>query len=197
MKNNMRNLFEGRGAYNAVRFMARDMAKNIFVDEIIYREGDIYSKLTEDHEALPPNIRGGIVTFSTVMNSTILSKNILINKFKQAIESIKNKIFANRKIDKIADKFNLQGWTVTKGLHGRYKDRKTGQFFDESSISVELVGIDEKTLLEFAEELCKEFNQQSVLVKSYETGDVWFVEQPSEESEKSPLIEKWASMVNN
>lgn len=83
---------------------------------------------------------------------------------------------AGSKIDFLASKFNHTEWTVTKALHSHYKDLRTGLFFDENSISVEIVGIDNDALIEFAKEMSHEFQQQSVLVKSYSTQDIWFVE---------------------
>jgi hypothetical protein len=72
--------------------------------------------------------------------------------------------------------FKLQGWTVTKGLHGKYLDRKTGVVFDEKSLSVELIGITTDVLLDVAEKLCDDFKQQGVLVKSYENDGIWFID---------------------
>ena len=107
-----------------------------------------------------------------------MSKNKLVNWIKQKFNTVKNRITADSKINKVAADSDLAGWTVTKGLHGRYRDRNTGELFDENSISIELIGITNDVLLDFSEKLCKEFNQQSVLVKSYNSNDIWFVENP-------------------
>lgn len=111
------------------------------------------------------------------MNSTKMSENKYISFFKQKLVTLVNRLSALKRIDKVAQDFKLEGWTITKGLHGKYVDRKTGVVFDEKSLSVELVGITTDTLLDTAENLCTEFQQQSVLVKSYENGDIWFVYQ--------------------
>lgn len=162
---------ESKGAYNQDRYFSSILNEQIYVDEVIYSE----KLVDESVEMLPAEYKGGIITFSTVMNSTQLSNNKIINFLKQKLVTIVNSVSSMKKIDKVASKFDLQGWTVTKGLHGKYIDRKTGTIFDEKSISIELVGITQDVLLDVAENLCNEFKQQCVLVKSYENNDIWFV----------------------
>lgn len=70
-------------------------------------------------------------------------------------------------------------WTVGKYLHGRYK-AKDGTVFDENSISIELINVSTDTIISFAEELCKEFSQETVLVKLYGEDRILFVK-PKEE----------------
>ena len=69
---------------------------------------------------------------------------------------------------------DIFAWTVGKYLHGRYK-AKDGTVFDENSISVELLNVSVDTIISFAEELCKEFSQEIVLVKLYEEDRILFV----------------------
>lgn len=166
-----RNLFECRGAYNVDRYNAKNLYESIYVDEVIYSEKHV----NEDMDFFPQEMNGGIITFSTAMNSTELTRGGFINHLMQKMTSLKNRFNANSKIDETADKFELASWIVTKGLHCRYKDRKTGTSFDENSISVELVGISNDTLLNFAKELCIEFEQQTALVKSSSTLDIWLI----------------------
>ena len=74
---------------------------------------------------------------------------------------------------------DIFAWTVGKYLHGRYK-AKDGTVFDENSISVELLNVSIDTIISFAEELCKEFSQETVLVKLYGEDRTLFVK-PKEE----------------
>lgn len=74
---------------------------------------------------------------------------------------------------------DIFAWTVGKYLHGRYK-AKDGTIFDENSISVELLNVSIDTIISFAEELCKEFSQETVLVKLYGEDRILFVK-PKEE----------------
>lgn len=173
IRENRRCLNNSKGAFNSDRYYSQILSDQIYVDEIIYTESFIEENQTQD--SLPQNLLGGIITFSTDMNSTELSQNKFISFLKQKIVTLVNRITAMKKIDTVAQEFNLQGWTVTKGLHGKYTDRKTGKVFDEKSLSVELVGIPTDVLLDVAEKICDEFKQQSALVKTYEDNHIWFV----------------------
>lgn len=74
---------------------------------------------------------------------------------------------------------DIFAWTIGKYLHGRYKT-KDGTIFNENSISVELLNVSIDTIISFAEELCKEFSQETVLVKLYGEDRILFVK-PKEE----------------
>ena len=74
---------------------------------------------------------------------------------------------------------DIFAWTVGKYLHGKYKT-KDGTIFDENSISVEFLNVSIDTIISFAEELCKEFSQETVLVKLYGEDRILFVK-PKEE----------------
>lgn len=82
---------------------------------------------------------------------------------------------------KAINKHNIETYSMTVGkyLHGKYK-AKDGTIFDENSISVELLNVSIDTIISFAEELCKEFSQETVLVKLYGEDRILFVK-PKEE----------------
>ena len=86
LKIRIHNLNEARGAFNGDRFMARSLAEKIYVDEILYAEGLSLSEANMD--TLSKNERGGIITFSTDMNSTQLSSNRLVNFIKQKFNTV-------------------------------------------------------------------------------------------------------------
>ena len=77
-------------------------------------------------------------------------------------------------VDKRAKDRNFGGWTIGKYLNGRYT-AKNGSTFSENSISIEVLGITFNELIDFATALCRDFEQEAVLVKSYENNRVVFV----------------------
>ena len=83
-------------------------------------------------------------------------------------------IVLSANINDISKCNDIFAWTVGKYLHGRYK-AKDGTVFDENSISVELLNVSVDTIISFAEELCKEFLQETVLVKLYGEDRILFV----------------------
>ena len=115
---------------------------------------------------VPEDEKGGIIVFSQEVNAVQLHKNKLVNWFKQKLATFKNKAKGLSDIDKIAQKHNLVGWTVGNFLKGRYTG-KNGQVYSEDSLSVEIIGVTEDTLIAIGEELCRAFKQEAVLVKSY------------------------------
>ena len=124
---------------------------------------------------VPDDEKGGIIVFSQEVNAVQMSKNKLINWVKQKIATFKNKASGLRDIDKIAQKHELVGWTVGKFLKGRYTG-KNGQVYSEDSLSVEIIGVTDDTLIAIGEELCRAFQQEAVLIKSYsERNRIMFV----------------------
>ena len=122
------------------------------------------------------DIKGGIIVFSDEVNAVKLSDNKLINWLKHKYATISNKFGRTKKIDKVAQDNDLVGWTVGKFLKGRYTG-DDGNVYSENSLSVEIIGVDFDKLVEIAETLCREFNQESVLVKDYSTlGRIVFVD---------------------
>lgn len=74
-------------------------------------------------------------------------------------------------VDKLAnwlkERFSTSaGWSVGNFLHGRHYSKNRKVYFDES-LSVEITGISDESLIETGEELCRAFNQDDVLIKLY------------------------------
>ena len=162
------NKLNEKGTYNG----------SSFLNKAIYNNGTnvLHSSLNERVMfEQSKKSKGGIIVFSTDVNAITLSKNQIINRIKQTIETFKNRLFATKKIDKIANKNELVGWTVGHYLDGRYTDKKGNQY-GENSLSVEIIGIDTEKLINIATILCRYFKQESVLVKDYSENRVMFVD---------------------
>ncbi len=109
-----------------------------------------------------------------VENSPIFTKNIKDTMDLEVPADMKGGIIVFPKqanimlsgVESIAQRHEPLGWTIGKYLKGRYTD-KNGKEYSEDSLSVEIIGITDNELTETAEELCKAFNLESVLIKSY------------------------------
>jgi len=120
-------------------------------------------------------LKGGIIVFSTDVNTKQESKYKIVNKVTNYINTIYNKILITRKMDKVINYFeDVYGITIGAFARGRYKSKK-GSMFNETSISIEIIGISTEILDKVALELCKEFNQESVLVKNHETTEIYLI----------------------
>ena len=87
------------------------------------------------------DMKGGIIVFPEEVDAVKLSENKLINRIKA--------------------KFSIGNF-----LKGRYTG-KNGKVYSKDSLSIEIVGVTDDTLIEIAEELCRTFKQENFLVKIY------------------------------
>ena len=126
---------------------------------------------------LKPDEMGGVIVFSTVVNSTVNHANPIVQWFKRQFHSWKNKFTHKRKLDKaIKDRPDVGGYSIGNFFKGRYKDETTGELFDERSLSVDVVLINHTQLIDLATTLCGLFNQQSVIVKDNYGGAIHLVD---------------------
>lgn len=120
------------------------------------------------------NEKGGLIVLSTDINAVKMDDNMFINWFKQKLLTIRNRFSYSKKIDQIAVKHQLAGWTIRKLLSGHYTDKR-GNVYGENSVSVEILGVSDDTLIKIAEEVCNVFQQEAVLVRLYNTNRILFV----------------------
>jgi hypothetical protein len=135
--------------------------------------------------------RGGIITFSTEINSLDISNVKIINWFKKKYKSIVNKFFSKSKLNSVINRFNsiedkklgsdtvddfIGSFSIGNFFSGRYIG-DNGKVFDESSLSIEINGISSKGLIYLAEEIAREFNQETVLVKDLNKNKIFLVNQ--------------------
>ena len=140
----------------------------------IYIQPNVESELTEEID-FEFEEKGGVIVFSVNVNAVELSKNKLVRFVKNKIETITNILFKSSKINKvIKNNPEIYGVTIGNFVKGRYK-AKDGSLYDESSLSVEIVGISSDVLNKFAEELAQEFKQETVLVKNYDENKIYLV----------------------
>lgn len=134
--------------------------------------------------------RGGVITFSTEVNSLDINKNKLINWFSKKGISLLNKYFSKSKLTNIINKFNdsekvlgkdkiedyIGAFSIGNFFSGRYiGDNK--KVFDENSLSIEINGISSKGLIYLAELIAREFKQETVLVKDLNSNKIFLVNQ--------------------
>lgn len=116
---------------------------------------------------------GGTIVFSVDVN-VHAPVDSLIGRIKiwigQKLESYQNRIFKYKKIQNVIDKFKSPeegiGFSIGNYFKGKYVDQ-AGHIYNESSLSVELIGISSELLELIAAGLAQEFDQETVLVKDY------------------------------
>lgn len=124
--------------------------------------------------------RGGIITFSTDINALELSKNAVMNKIRQTVETFKQRLLRFKKIHNLINQFNKKGdefigaYSVGNFFHGKYVG-DNGEMFNEKSLSLEINGLSSKSLFRLAEDIAEDFKQQTVLVKDLNNNKIFLV----------------------
>lgn len=108
--------------------------------------------------------RGGQIIFSTDVNSKDFSENKFKNFIIQKFKTFKNRFTAKKALDKIRRKNDIYAWTIGQYFQGVYTGNN-GKTFTEDSIVIDIIGVEKKDIFKLAEEICKTFDQESVLVK--------------------------------
>lgn len=168
---NISEIYNGKsgGAYNGARFLANSIKSD--------GHEKIYSSINEGIKFYPSdNAKRGIFTFSTDVNAEQKSQIVLVNSLRNKFETIKNRLTATKKINKIASKNEIVGWTIGHYFDGHYTSPKNNKHFGEKSLSVEIIGVDLETLIKIVLIICHSFSQESVLLKDFSSERVMFID---------------------
>ena len=159
---------------------------DIGIDKVLFTVGEDVVNEDEQDDELRKSIDdrrskaeevgyGGAIVFSTDVNSVELSKwgfkNWLIQKWK----TFTNRFKSMNILDKLRRKNDIYAWTVGKGFHGVYTG-KNGKTFDENSLVLDIIGQKFTKVVKVAKEICEEFDQECVMVKDYETNQIYFID---------------------
>ena len=157
---------------------------------LISKEGVITEGVHSEQYGLY-DYKGGIIIFSTDVNSLELSESKILNWLYKNIKTLKNRLFAKSKLNKIITKFNsfsnkkiedrdiddyIGAFSIGNFFSGRYVG-DNDKTFNEKSLSIEINGISTDALIYLAEEIATDFNQETVLVKDLNTSKIFLVNQ--------------------
>lgn len=148
--------------------------------------------------------RGGVITLSTDVNAIYKDDSQVFDRIKDwldaKLKTLSNRMMRKKKVSKVIEKVpEVTGFTVGNFMNGRYID-EVGRTWDEKSFSIEIIGIEKDVLDLIATQIAEIFSQESVLVKSYETGDIYFVEKDKDkmnEMKKSFRIERLSDILKS
>ena len=114
---------------------------------------------------------GGVIVFSTDLNSTLDNAKTFDDKvrffFDSKWKTFLNRLNVNDRLRKILlNKYELPGYTVGRKFKGSYTG-KNGIPFNEKSFTIDIAGVDSDTLILIASEICREFKQETVMVRDF------------------------------
>ena len=121
----------------------------------------------------------GVIIFSTDLDATIVKAETFSDMVKFFFDS-KWKVFLNRLnvSDKprniLLDKFTKPEYTLGRNFTGSYKN-KNGITINKNSFTIGIDGVDSDVLILIASEICKEFKQETVMVRDFNKSKVYFV----------------------
>ena len=121
----------------------------------------------------------GVIIFSTDLDATIVKSETFSDMVKFFFDC-KWKAFLNRlnvsdKLRNILlDKYTKPEYTLGRNFTGSYKN-KNGITINKNSFTIGIVGVDSDVLILIASEICKEFKQETVMVRDFNKSKVYFV----------------------
>lgn len=77
--------------------------------------------------------------------------------------------------DWIKQKDEWSGWSVGHYFDGKY-NAKNGKLYDNNALSVEIIGGDTDMMIRIAEDLCRDFKQDCVLLKDYSSHQILLID---------------------
>lgn len=122
--------------------------------------------------------KGGQIVFSTDVNATAQGKGILgrLGAFvKRTVETTLNRLFAKKKVKDIMKAKDIYAYSIGNFFRGNYYDKAANKQWSEKSLAVEIIGVSPDVLQELGQAIMSEFDQQSVLIKEYDTGRIYLL----------------------
>lgn len=120
---------------------------------------------------------GGAIAIAT--NVTVkLDENKLKNWAKQALKTWRNRLTRVKRVKQTLTEgvpLGMEtGWFIERLGHGRYVDKK-GNVVDERAFKVNIIGVPMEFVKQAGKALCREFEQESVLVIDNSDGTAEFI----------------------
>lgn len=160
----------GRGSYSYIpgygdRSLWEQASSYDYIDE----NGMLIEGISPEQFGLD-KYKGGVIVFSTDVNAVDVSKSKIKNWMKSKYRTILNRVFYGKKVsDIITKKFSEIGaFSIGNAFRGRYVS--DGRVFNEKSVSLEVLGVPSDVLMRLAATIAKDFTQETVLLKDYNTG---------------------------
>ena len=141
-----------------------------------------------DYQSSLSKYKGGMIVFALNVNAVVdkeVDTSDLKKSFKKVFYTVKNYLFKSKMLNSLikkhndeynnAEEFSIGAITIGNNFTGRYFS-EDGAVFNEKSSSIEIGGISSEVLILFAIALCKEFRQETVLVKDFNINKIFYVD---------------------
>jgi len=160
----------GRGSYGYIPgYGDHALWERASIFDYIDENGMLIEGIAPDQFGLDKH-KGGVIVFSTDVNALEVSKSKIKNWMKSKYRTILNRVFYGKKISKIITKkfSEIGAFSIGNAFSGRYVS--DGKVYNEKSVSIEVLGVPSDVLLRLGAQIAKDFDQETVLLKDYNTG---------------------------
>lgn len=135
---------------------------NFYTELNFYNNGKIESAEGEENTELN---KSGVIILPVPRNSIEMNKDQLSKYLIKNLNTIENYLFKEKNIETILQKDDVfVGYSIGNIFNGRYHSRN-GQLYSNDSIAIELINLDFDEIVSVADNLKKEMNLESILVK--------------------------------
>lgn len=135
---------------------------NMLLSEGMQGESDKYDK-------------GGIIVIPTDVNAVLPDIHEMADWIKQTLATLRNSVPSADATDNSGEKEEWSGWSIGHYLSGKYT-AKNGKVYDNNALSVEIIGGDTDMMIRIAEDLCRDFKQDCVLLKDYSSHRILLID---------------------
>jgi hypothetical protein len=123
---------------------------------------------------VPTGAKGGMILLSTDVNAIVGTG--IWSQLAARLSTWRQRFFRPSIVDRIVleeiDRFGVPlGWSISEMFRGRYYDPEERVLYLERSFFVEILDAPYPMLRAIAEKLRRAFEQQEVILKSYETDE--------------------------
>jgi hypothetical protein len=144
--------------------------------------GDLLKEGISPEQGELSKYKGGIIIFSTDVNSAQISVTEIITWFKQNNATFVDRLMKNKSIlyklrkERPPDQRPDLGFSIGTFFKGHYPDIKSGRTFNEKSVCIEMTGIPAGVLQSVSAAICRDFEQPTVLVKDFSRDRFYLVD---------------------
>lgn len=119
--------------------------------------------------------KGGIIVIPTDANAIQPDIHKMADWIKQTLATLRNSAPSADATSNSGEKDEWSGWSIGHYFDGKY-NAKNGKLYDNNALSVEIIGGDTDMMIRIAEDLCRDFKQECVLLKDYSSHQILLID---------------------
>lgn len=149
------------------------MASTAFEKDFVVNDSLRLARISDEIEhEYEPEESGGLIVFPLDVNA--MDVDNFVNSVKKFYHTWEQCLVPSIERDKEEEKHTISTWSVGNFFKRNYT-ADNGDIYNEKSMSIEIIGVDYTAIIRISVDLCSEFKQETVLVKSYSNNKIMIV----------------------